>query len=237
MEKSLDLNEYLPILTELINRYNGTIQTFNNLQKNQFLKENLKKVLDEIETILGFSLIKVKTYKYKKTLLRAIKAQYQEIPLSWEGSLYSSGRFHIKGQPTLYFAENAETILKEVPNFKNYQYLTFPCEISLSKILDFEKEEHKKLLSGFFKYIRDEWSFFVDIFELKGITHVISDIARKHGIEAIRYESRLDAKYNLAVFPKNLTNGSQLKIIDSQKNQKLNEMTLENLRVFETLIP
>ena len=168
--------------------------------------------------------------------MRAILAKYKTTPLSWGGSNASSGRFHRQGQPTLYFAEDADTITRELPStsFKNYQYLTFPADITLSKVLDFNKKDHQTFMGPILNFMRAEWAFFVDIHGQKPVTHIVSDVARRHGFEAIRFESRVNDKFNLAVFPKNLVAGSHIRIKDIQDGQEPVEMTCDNLHLFES---
>jgi RES domain-containing protein len=112
-----------------------------------------------VHSLLDRDLINYQPISFaKKHLFRAINAQYQNNPLGWDGSLYGFGRFHRRGQPTLYFAEDVETIVQEIPtfNFANYQYLQMPVKIELTKIFDTSHDQHQKFLGGFLKQMRQE---------------------------------------------------------------------------------
>ena len=65
------------------------------------------------------------------------------------------------------------------------------------------------------------------------MTWIMSDVLRDQGFEAIRYESvRDEGKYNLAVFPKNISKGSLLKAKDKKDGQSHFELNSDNLDDF-----
>jgi len=166
------------------------------------------------------------------TVIRAINNKYSSKPLGIDGSMLQENRYNRKGQPTLYFSESPETITKEITidYFKNHQVITFPSELVLKKVFDTEKIDNTEIGKDLLKYEMAIFSLYLDVVP---ITWIMSDVLRDQGFEAIRYESVRDhARYNLAVFPKNFSSGSSIKLVNPEDGQSPAEMNIENLSEF-----
>jgi hypothetical protein len=236
MVKSSDREEYLRTLQLL----EGMIATssFDESEEYRRTHAELLELQANVEAYLDQKFIDLSPLPFTKKAYRAVKAQYQASPLSWEGSLAGHGRYHRAEQATLYFCENPATISYEIPSFSfaNYQYLIYPVEISLQKIIDVNDQNQLNTpVKKFLPLLHREWGLDIDILNLKPFTHIFSDIARKHGLEGIRYSSvRAPAgQANLALFPKNLLAGSKIILIDPQTGQAPVELHRENLHLFD----
>lgn len=227
-----DYHELLDRLTEIISSLPLAVIDAESIART----EEFRKTLVHLEGLLGRMFLHCVPISYSGVLHRAILAKYQKIPLSCEGSLNGNGRFHLKGQHTLYFAEDIETITVEInkSQFSNYQHIIYPASVNLTKICDFSDNTHKEILDVFIDYMRKEWAIYLDIWKVKPVTHIVSDVLRNHGYEGLKFESRLDGKYNLAVFPKNIGNGSFINIKDPQPDQSMTMLNFDNLNLFIT---
>jgi hypothetical protein len=170
-----------------------------------------------------------------RVVYRSMRNKYMKSPLGIEGSILKESRYNrvgVPSQPTLYFSESPETTVKEltINSYSNYQMVTFPSEIILKKVFDTEKIDNKEIGKDLLKY---EMAIFSLYLEVVPITWIMSDVLRDQGFEAIRYESVRDhGRYNLAVFPKNFSSGSSIKLVNPEEGQSPAEMNIENLSEF-----
>jgi hypothetical protein len=234
MEKSSDREAYIRLLQQLEEIEKNSIEDSEEFRT---LHAESVEFQAKIEAYLDQKFVGVPSVTYKKKAYRGVKVQYQKSPLSWEGSFSGHGRFHRAEQPTLYFTEDPKTITFEIPsfNFANYQYLIYPVEIALRKIIDLnEKSQLNASAKKFLPLLKREWGRDIDILNLKPFTHIFSDVARRHGFEGIRYPSVRDpeGRFNLVLFPKNLLEGSKIVLINPQAGQAPVELHQENLDFF-----
>lgn len=227
-----DYHELLDRLSEIINSLSPAVVDAESIART----EEFRKTLIHLEGLMSRMFLHCVPLSYSGILHRTILAKYSKVPLSCEGSLNGNGRFHLKGQHTLYFSEDIETITAEInkSKFSTYQHVIYPASVNLTKIFDFSDSAHKVILDVFIEYMRKEWAIYLDIWKVKPVTHIVSDVLRNHGYEGLKYESRVDGKYNVAVFPKNIGNGSSVKIMDPQPGQSQTILDFDNLNLFIT---
>lgn len=173
---------------------------------------------------------------YDKVLHRAVNFDFSSEPLSFEGALLSNTRFSRK-KAAIYLASTHVTAMKEVRLEKTFNNTVFfSVSAKLSNVLDISTQKKCDKLKLDFRLIKGPWDLFNNIKinnrRQKYYTHYIADIARKHGLEGIVYDSaQLNGKKCIVIFPENLKKDSLLSLFkDSPKILKKNK-TLNRTQV------
>jgi RES domain-containing protein len=175
-------------------------------------------------------LSKANTEKISGNWNRGVALDYFKKPLSIEGSLKSNGRFHERGQETIYLASTPDTVTREL-QFEINKNATalFAISVKLQAILDLSipsSLDQYKIDQSLFQW---SWKSFNNL-EVKYYTQYLSDYLRTLPLEGFLYESTKHPNQKcLCLFPNKLLRGSSLKVTGKYADIEKKDMTLIGL--------
>ncbi|MDD9951804.1 MAG: RES family NAD+ phosphorylase [Zetaproteobacteria bacterium] len=168
---------------------------------------------------------------------RGVKAQYlnhrkssANRPLAYDGSIIYPGRFHLQGQPTLYFASRAKTVIDELKMEDGLYPPTTLMEfhVQLQRVLHLDTEERMRSTKISRDLCEEEWKYMNDLLGIHAYPQLLSDQFVQLGYEGVLVRStRSRCDLCLVVFVNNLLKGSSIRLVGNPEKLKRDNKILK----------